>query len=662
MKIKKVIKLLTGYPLLTAAIVLTLMCIVFTALNRLWALAILEFIILISFVIIELISFDIIKTRRKKMLARLTGIESLDANSEDSFPLPVVICSENGDIIRFNKLFDETVARSHSSSYSELTATFKEMGMDTIADSVSGITVECDGKFFNVFSHRTENDNEKSLVMYFVDVTKFRTIADEFVKTRPAVAIITIDNIAELSQDYRDSDIATIRNGIEKKIEKWMSDYPCFITKVSESKFYVVAEKQDVDDMIERKFDILDIIRSHPYRRQVIGATLSIGVGNGSDLKECEANAKLSLDMALGRGGDQAVVRTKDSYEFFGGVSKSVESNNKVKSRVVASALAELIEGAENVFIMGHRFPDFDAVGSAIGVSFIAHSFGKNAYIITDKNNSMSKSLIDRAVNEGLADCFVTEEEAKKLANDSRKNLLVIVDTHIKSFVEYADILNQFDMPVVIDHHRKAVDYIDNSVIFFHDPSASSTAEMVTELIEYIPETKELDSITADALISGIMLDTKNFILRCTSRTFEAAAFLKAQNADTIRVKKLFANDIENQQARNRIIGDAKKYKNCVIAVAGDESGDIRMISAQAADELLNISGVDASFVIFKLNDMVCVSARSYGAVNVQLLMEKLGGGGHQTMAAAQVKNSTVEKVTESLMHSIENYNLKKEV
>ena len=662
MKIKNLLK---NFPVFAGVAVLALICAIITLAKGLKWLAVIEFVILAAAVVFLFLYFDVINARKQKMLNQISaGLDFLGNGDSGDFPLPVVVCGKNGEILWFNSLFEEKVAGSHSAGYAEMSANFREMGIDAIVDSAAGITIECDGRFYNVYSHRAKKDGEDVAVMYLVDITTSKRVTDEFIKTRPAVAILTIDNISELQQEYRESDCAAIRNGIEKIIEEWVSGYPCFISKVSDSRFYIVAEKQDVDDMIERKFDVLDLVRSYTYDKKFVGATLSIGIGNGSDLNECENAAKLSLDMALGRGGDQAVVRTKDNYEFFGGVSKSVESGNKVKSRIVASALSELISGCDNVFIMGHRFPDFDAMGAAFGIAFIARTLGVNAYIVTDKSKSMAKSLLERAENEGLGSLIVSLDEAKQLKSQSRKNLLVVADTHIVNFVEFTDFLSESDMTVVIDHHRKAVDYIKDSVIFFHDPSASSASEMVAELIEYTPDTPVPDGLTADALMAGIMLDTKNFILRSTPRTFEAAAFLKSQGADTVRVKKLFANDIDSHYARNRIISAAKKFQNCAIAVTAEESDDIRMISAQAADELLNVCGVDASFVIFSIGDMICISARSFGAVNVQVLMEQLGGGGHQTMAAAQIKNSDFEKVTADLMHKIESYNenTKKEV
>lgn len=653
----KIKSLIRSFPVICGALAAALLFTVLTfILGPLW-LAIVELADVIALVVYLILNYDLMSIRKQKMITHISSnLEQYVKNISDSFPLPIIICSPDGKIEWFNDRFEEAMG-PHSSGYGELSSVFENVGIDSILDaSVNGVVIDCDERSFNVFSHRAKVGESEYIVMYLVDITKYRHIANDYFRCRPALAIMTIDNMSEIQQDHRESDCAAIRNGVEKNIETWLSKYPCLISKISDNSFYVVAEKQDIDDMISRKFDILDKIRNYTYDGKYVGVTLSVGVGTGADVAECEKNAKLSLDMALGRGGDQVVIKNKDKYDFFGGVSKSVDTGSKVKSRVVASALAELIQGCENVYVMGHRFPDFDAIGSAFGVVCIAKKLGKNAFLVTDKEKTMAKPLVERAETE-LPGVVVSTETAKLEFAKSKKNLLIIVDTHIKSFVESPDLLSMSKMTIVIDHHRKAVDYIDDAVIFFHDPSASSASELVTELIEYIPAVDETGSFVADALLSGIMLDTKNFILRVGVGTFEAAAKLKDFGADPIRVKKLFSNDIESYHERNRIVDSARKYKNCAIAVADVESKDIRLISAQAADELLTISGVDASFVIFTLGDAVCVSARSFGAVNVQVIMEYMNGGGHQTMAAVQVKNSTVAEVTERVMHSIDRYN-----
>lgn len=651
--------LLKNFSIFVGAAVLALVCIILTFFTANKILALAELVILIAVTVLVVLYFDVFNIRKKKLLNQISASPDFaGADMSNEFPLPVAVCKTDGEIIWCNSAFEKNVVGSNPSGYSELTAVFNNVGIDSILNSAGdGVLIDCDEKHFTVYSHKAKKDNEDVAVLYFTDTTKYRKIADEYVKTRPSIAIMTIDNMSEIQQDYRESDCSAIRNGIEKLAEMWIKDYSCFISKVSDSKFYIVAEKQDLDDMIARRFDLLDAVREYTYDGKYVGVTLSIGVGCAASLPECETNAKLALDMALGRGGDQAVIKFKDRYEFFGGVSKSVESNTKVKSRTVAAAFTELIQGCENVFVMGHRFTDFDSIGSAIGIVQIAQSLGKKAYIATNKEQSMAKTLIRTAENEGFENVFVTLDEAKTRISQNKKNLLVVVDTHVTGFVEDTELLEKAGMVVVIDHHRKAVDYIKDAVIFFHDPSASSAAEMVAELSEYIPTVTQLGSFTADALMSGIMLDTKNFILRVGSKTFAAASYLKTQGADTIRVKRWFANDIDNYHIRNKIISGARKYHNCAIALNDEETTEIRMISAQAADELLNISGVDASFVIFKLGDAICVSARSLGAVNVQVIMEYLGGGGHQTMAAVQLKNSDTQTVTADVMRSIDRYN-----
>lgn len=653
----KIRSMIHSFPVICAASAAALLFTVLTfILGPLW-LAIIELLAVIAVAVYMVVNYDLMSARKQKMITHLsTDLEQYVRNISDSFPMPIIICSPNGRIEWFNDRFEEAMG-SNSSGYGELSSVFENVGADTLLDaSVNGVVIDCDDKSFNVFSHRAEIGESEYIVMYLVDITKYRRIANDYFRCRPALAIMTIDNMTEIQQDHRESDCAAIRNGVVKNIETWLSKYPCLVSRISDNSFYVVAEKQNIDDMISRKFDILDKIRSYTYDGKYVGVTLSVGVGTGSDIAECEKNAKLSLDMALGRGGDQVVIKNKDKYEFFGGVSKSVETGSKVKSRVVASALSELIQGCDNVYVMGHRFPDFDAIGSAFGVVCIAKKLGKNAFLVTDKDKTMAKPLIDRAETE-FPDVVISTENAKSEFAKNKKNLLIVVDTHIKNFVECPELLAMSKMTIVIDHHRKAVDYIDDAVIFFHDPSASSASEMVAELIEYIPAVDETGSFVADALLSGIMLDTKNFILRVGADTFEAAASLKELGADPVRVKRLFANDLDDYHERNKIVASAKKYKNCAIAVADDNIEDIRLVSAQAADELLNISGVDASFVIFGMNDQICVSARSFGAVNVQVIMEYMNGGGHQTMAAVQIKNSTVAKVTEQVMRSIDRYN-----
>lgn len=656
MKIKSLVK---EFPVFCIATVLMLIFSIITFFVK-PLLAVIELVAVIGVVLVSYFSFSKIKKKKTIMLQQVsTNLNFSEGNASGDFPLPVAVCSMNGNVRWFNDRFESAIG-SHSSDLKDFAEMFNEIGAEKFINaSASGVSIEFDGKHFDTFSHKSIMDGEDAVTIYFIETTKYMKIVDKFVNTRPAIAIMTIDNMAEIKQDYKESDCSAIRNGIEKQIEDWVSDYSCFISKVNYNNFYIVCDKSSLDDMVNRKFDILDKVRNYTYDGKYVGATLAIGVGTGTDYSECEKNAKLSLDMAFGRGGDQAVVRTNDNYHFFGGVSKSVDNSSKVKSRVVATALAEVIQSCDSVYIMGHRYPDFDAIGSALGVAAIAKCFGKDVYIATDVEKTMAKPLIERAKKDGF-DCFMPIEKAVSKFGKSKKNLLVVVDTHIKSFVESPELLEKAEMKVVIDHHRKAVNFIDQTHIFFHDPSASSTAEMVTELVEYTPAVSKIGSFISDSLLSGIMLDTKNFIIRANADTFSAAAFLKEQGADAVRVKKLFANDFAIYQQKNKIMESAMQYKNCAVAIADFKSDDIRLVSAQAADELLAISGIDAAFVIFRSGDSVCVSARSYGVVNVQVVMEYMNGGGHQTMAAVQVRNSTIEQIRDEVYKCIEQYNANK--
>ena len=354
--------------------------------------------------------------------------------------------------------------------------------------------------------------------------------------------------------------------------------------------------------------------------------------------------------MALGRGGDQVAVMKDDTYEFFGGVSAGIEKMSKVRSRVIATSISRVISESDRVLIMGHRFSDLDSVGAAVGLQpVIRDAFKKPCYVVINKQTSMAKSLIE-LVEADNRDVFITPEEAAH--NLSVKTLMIIVDTHIPDFVESPELLSKCRKVVVIDHHRKNVNYIDDALVFFHEPTVSSASEMVTELITYLGENC-VSRLQAEALLSGIMLDTKNFVLRTGVRTFEAAAFLRKKGADTVETKELFSSSLETHKKKYKIVDNAEIVCGCAVAATLDEDPNIRMVAAQAADELLTVENVAASFVIFASDGVLNISARSYGRLNVQLVMEVLGGGGHQNMAAAQLSNITLSEAREKLIAAI---------
>ena len=640
--------LIREFPVLLSILVVSIIFAVITAVVGEYKLAIAEGAATVAFTLICIAYYSMLRRGKQKLIQKVSDSFTFsDGKYPEDFPIPLIIIDENGRIQWHNRLLEECL--SGYNDYAEFQQ-MTEQECETLKNTGVGISIKFADKYFTAYSQLAKNGK---YIVYFVDNTKLRIVADEFMRTRPAFLLISIDGMEEVERTYRDSDTSAVRNGVERIIDSWLSSYDCLKIKRSENTYIVFTQSGDIEKMCEQRFSVLDEVREYTYNGDSVNITLSIGAGAGSSVAESESQAKQSLEMAFGRGGDQAAVKINDSYEFFGGVSKSVERQDKVKTRIISDAFCELISGCERVLVMGHRYPDLDALGSCMGVAAIARAYGKEAYIVTDSASAPSKPLIDYITLNGFEDYIV--DEAKAIGMIKKKTLLVITDTHIKSFVEFPSLLEKAGSVVVIDHHRKSVDFIDDAVIFYHDPSASSACELVTRMIQYLPNKIRIGSVIADSLLSGIMLDTKNFILRSGVNTFECAAYLKGAGADTVRVKKLFADSMDDYKLKSDIIASAQKYKNCAIAVCSEPNNDIRIIAAQAADELLNIKGVDASFVAFKTGESINVSARSFGELNVQLIMESLGGGGHQTMAAAQFTGEEFESIMNKLMSAIDN-------
>ncbi len=569
-----------------------------------------------------------------------------------SFPLPVLVTDMEGQIVWYNDLFREGVL-SGTDVYDNNLAQIANI--DHAADCPEkGVNIVRAGKEYTVYFSNAAKEEERLKVFYFVDDTVVKKLAHEYHITRPNIAIVLIDNYEELQQNAKENERSQIFAEIETIIEKYFVANKAFICKIDRDRFVAIVEKQYLDEIIQHRFDILDSVRVISASDNMT-ATLSIGVGIGAkDLTESEQMARQALDMCLGRGGDQASVRSKDGYEFFGGVSKGVEKRTKVKARIVASALQELIESHDNVVVMGHQFADMDSLGSAVGIYRVVKSMGKQVCICIDPKRHLVASLMSRLMENGYGYAFKSPEEV--LPNITPNTLLIVVDTHIKHFVQSYDVYESCKTVVVIDHHRKTVDHIDNAVIFYHEPYASSASEMIAEMLPYFGEKRRISRIEAEALLAGIMLDTKNFIMRAGVRTFEAVAYLRRMGADTVEVRKLFSTSMEEYMSRTKIISSAKIYRKCAIAGVQEPLEHVKLVAPQAADELLNIIGVDASFTLFEFDGGVSISARSMGAINVQVIMEQLGGGGHQTMAATQMKGISFEDAREKLLGVIDRF------
>lgn len=581
-----------------------------------------------------------------------THLETSAAQYMHTLPAPVAIIDDSRDIVWYNQVFAEKISLG-SDAYGRSFGDFVQLDLDSLlTDGFAYCHVN--GSVYKVVSEEFKEKDISFSIIHFSDETSYFNLRKRFDEEHPNVVILSIDNYDEIMQNAKESEKALASVETEQLIEKFMSSTNGFIKKISSNTFYAVIENRHLEEKITNKFKILDMARNIKIAGKY-PLTFSIGVGQGaSSLAESEKIARQCLDMALGRGGDQAVVKTDSGFRFFGGVSKGVEKMSRAKTRIIANAMEDVIRNSNKVYIMGHRFGDLDSVGASCGLAGAIRLLGKEVHIVVDRNKNLASHLIDLVESQSERELFITPSAA--VSSVENNDLLIVVDTHNRDFIESRELYDRIKRVIIIDHHRKTVNYIDNAVIFHHEPYASSASEMVTELIQYFSfDTDDnLPSICAEALLSGIMLDTKNFVMRTGVRTFEAAAYLKKQGADTVSVKLLFSNSFDAYKRKTQVVANAKLHKKCAIAVADFKSDDIRVVAPQAADELLSISDVDASFVVYSTGSVTNISARSLGALNVQVVMEELGGGGHQTMAAAQLENTSLQEAVKLLINAID--------
>lgn len=579
-------------------------------------------------------------------------LENSAAEYMNTLPAPIAVIGNDGKIVWYNRTFSDKISKG----FDVYGMDFEEYVKLDIHSLTDGDPVVCrisDAVYSVKYEKFTEHDIT-FLITYFHDETDYYELKKKSEESHPNVVIMTIDTYDEIMQNAKESEKARASVEIEQLMERFMSSTNGFIKKISPNTFYAVIESRHLNEKINTKFKILDLARDIKIAGKY-SLTLSIGVGAGaSSLAESERIARQCLDMALGRGGDQAVIKNDSGYRFFGGVSKGVEKMSRTKTRIIANAMQDLISNSDKVFIMGHRFGDLDSVGSACGLAGALRLLGKEVKIVVDRSKNLAVNLIEMVEKQVGSDLFISPASAITSVDDN--DLLIIVDIHNKNSIESRELYDRCRQVVVVDHHRKTVNFIDDAVIFHHEPYASSASEMVTEVIQYFnfKNDEKLPSCYAEALLAGIMLDTKNFVMRTGVRTFEAAAFLKKMGADTVTVKLLFSGSFDSYKRKAQVVASAKIHNKCAIATADFKSDDIRIIAPQAADELLNIIDVDASFVIYKTNNITNISARSLGAMNVQVIMELLGGGGHQTMAAAQLENTSLEEAAKALIKAID--------
>ncbi len=610
------------------------------------------------------------RRRRKQLVDYIEDVtynaESAKNNTLMNFPLPIVVFKiDDNQIIWGNQIFFNLFGKqkpSFEASLVEMVPGFNSKWLLEGKSQYPGL-VQVDGRKYqlhgNIIRGKDDIENRTASgfmgITYWVDVTEFDDIKLEYEASRPATMIFVVDNYDELIKGVTDRKRMELRGLIDEEISKWCEGKGGLLRRYDTDRYMFIFESRYLKDFTGGKFDILEKIHS-VISSTGVHATLSIGVGcDGDGFDENFAFANLAIEMALSRGGDQAVIKNRYNFEFFGGRGMEIETRTKVKSRVTANALAELMRSSSQIYAMGHKFSDLDSIGGAVGIVCIARKLGKTAKIVVDPVKNASNILINalKATAE-YKDVFISPDEAM-LAADSH-TLLVVVDTNRPEQVESKNLLESCTRVAVIDHHRRAASYIQNAALSFHEPYASSVCELMSELLQEIVEQDDITKMEAEAVLSGIVLDTKNFTIRTGERTFDAAAFLRRVGADTSEVKKLLQSDMDHTVARYKILQSAKVYRGN-IAIAVQEEEQDRVVAAQAADELLNVSGIEASVVAYATADSgVVVSARSIGDINVQLILEKLGGGGNKSAAGAQVSNMSLREAVNIICASIDEY------
>lgn len=564
-------------------------------------------------------------------------------------PIPTVLVAD-GRILWYNIFFREKVLEGSDAVTRPVERVLPDLDL-AVCSRPHGQDLVVGERRFTAYAGSAKGSRGASIV-YLVDNTFYKQTLDEYTESRPACLIIVIDSYDELFDDMKDSEQAKELEAINSLLEEYIGRSTGFLRRVSNSRYIAVVEERDVRWMLQERFEILDKVRAlHPGGL----TTLSIGVGHGGKtLQECHQMARESIDIALGRGGDQAAVKTVDGFEFYGGISHGVEKRSHVRSRIISRALCDLIKKSDSVIVMGHRMSDLDAVGSAIGALRICKMCGVPAVIAINSDATLAGPLLKTFLDAGCGKDFIAPDQTLDVITPN--TLLIVVDTYQKRLLESQKIYEKCKRVVVIDHHRMAVGHIDRPLLLYHEPYASSASELICELLQFMPKEGNITPLEAQALLAGIMLDTRSFALHVGVRTFEAAAWLRSRGAQTAETKLLFNTSKEEYEARAHIVESAYIYKGCAIALSGELDAGMNVVLPMAANDLLTINGVDASFVAVAKNGGVNISARSMGALNVQVILEPLGGGGHLMMAGAQLQNCTLDAAERQIREQIDIY------
>ena len=610
------------------------------------------------------------KSEISEQLQDLTlTVDTAAKSSLINSPFPLVILETNGNIVWKSAKFITEFAEIDMNDYiNDLIIDIKDeadRSKDPKKKSVER-TLEIEGKIYRVyaeFAKSKKNDRKRNqdymMILYFVDETEKHLLQEENENKKTCVGIIMLDNYEEVMQRIDVEQKTQIMAKVESIIYDSVNETNGILLKEDRDTYVYIFEQRNLEKIKNSKFAILDSIKD-VVRKDKIQLTLSIAISNeGETDRDVYKSALSAMDVILGRGGDQAVIRENGKYQFFGGKVEEVEKRTKVKARIVAHALEELMSESERIIIMGHTNPDIDAMGSALGIYRMAVSLGKETYIVTNPEATSIKTFMD-SIQDEYKDVFITKDIA--LSKIDSNALLIVVDTHKKTYVEEPELLSKTSKIVVIDHHRRSADFIEQSILTFQEVYASSASELVTEILQYTQHDIELSTIEAESLYAGIMMDTKNFTFKTGVRTFEAAAYLRRCGVDIIKVKKWFQSDLESYNKIAEIVKKAEIiYDTIGISTYDLAEKDANLICAKAADELLTIGNITASFVLGLLDNKVCISGRSIGDINVQMILEKLGGGGHITLAGAQLEGKTIEEAKNELIQKIQEYFNEKE-
>lgn len=594
----------------------------------------------------------------KMITAQNSGMSS-DAISK--FPIPMAVLQINGQISWYNDLFAEMLGSADLYNI-VIGDVMPELKWSEILKSTKGIYTFASykGHHYNVVGDiiktpaSTEEKPDYTVLLYFIDKTEVEALRKRYDNERTDIAIVNIDNYDEVFQKLDDSENQQALSKIHKFIGEWVYESHGVMKKTERDRYIVFFEHQHLKEYINKKFSLLESVRGLGEELKM-PISVSIGVGTGGNVNENDAYARAALDMALGRGGDQAAVKDASQFNFYGGIAKDYERSTRVKTRSFAKALKDFIANSDKVIFMGHSALDYDAFGSALGLQRAVRSLGKEPYIVVDNSPAIAKMAEEVTKTEEYRGMLISPEVARDII--TMNTLLVVVDTHRPSLLPDSTLLEKTTKVVIIDHHRRSTDFVSNVSLIYHEPYASSTSEMATEILQYIDEGKNITAFESKALYTGILMDTKNFSVKTGVRTFEAASYLRRYGLNTQEVRKLFNMDKDAYIHRAEIIKNSEPVaKGMLVSVCEEAYPNMKVISSQAADEMLNLSGIQAAFVIYPMESETYISARSLGTVNVQVIVEKLGGGGHATVAGAQVDGRDTEAVLEQLQNAIEEY------